>query len=201
MPLSTEVLCWLELLPLARDNAPLDTLEKMPVLFDVPSGDELALLVLEMLRLGNDRQSYRWLEESDGRAGADALEKGRALLRVIGPPFYSLLRALDQLGGPQVAPCVRQRVLGVWVEVGHRHPLAAHIKPPKGKILLLRPPRQWVLPERRSAMSTRWSSFSCPAAHAPARPALAASAYGDAALAAAGPADGAELWVLRRRHR
>src|SRR6185437_5629605 len=64
----------------------------------------------------------------------------------VGPPYYSLLRAIDQLGGPGVAPhAFVERAPGVWVELGHAHPLAANIRPPKGKLLLLRPPRNWIL--------------------------------------------------------
>lgn len=192
--LSTEVSCWLELLPLVPDDTPLDVLEQTPVLFDVPNGEELARLVLEMLRLGNDRQSYRWLEQTNHG------ESGRALLRVVGPPYYSLLRALDQLGGPAVAPhAFVERAPRVWVEVGQSHPLADKIKPPKGQILLLRPPRQWLmlpdetfrdiydivefhLPDKPS----RWQEGSLPR-----RLTVAPR------LRQAGPAEGAELWVLR----
>ncbi|MHB1426087.1 MAG: hypothetical protein ACYC3I_23230 [Gemmataceae bacterium] len=199
--LSTEVLCWVELLPLVRDDAPLDALEKTSVLFDVPSGEELSRLVLEMLRLGNDRQSYRWLEETDGRAGSrPRSENSRALLRVIGPPYYSLLRAIDQLGGPEIAPhAFVERAPNVWVEVGTRHPLEAHIKPPEAKILLLRPPRQWLLlPDapfrdiheivefQLPSDSTRWQDRPLP--HR-----LTVTPR----LRQAGSADGAELWVLR----
>ena len=63
--LKAEVSCWAEILPLDRDRAPADHLEQTPVLFDLASGDELARLVIEVLRLGNDRQGYRWLEEPD----------------------------------------------------------------------------------------------------------------------------------------
>jgi hypothetical protein len=192
--LCTDVSCWLELLPLLPDDAPLDVLEQTPVLFDVPSGEELARLVLEMLRLGNDRQSYRWLEQTSNG------ESGRALLRVVGPPYYSLLRALDQLGGPSVAPhALVERTPGVWVEVGQRHPLGDKIKPSKGQILLLRPPRQWlVLPEapfrdiyeivdfQLSDRPSHWQESALP--H---RLTVAPR------LRQAGPAEGAELWVLR----
>jgi hypothetical protein len=192
--LSTEVSCWLELLPLIRDDVPLDALGKTPVLFDVPNGEALSLLVLEILRLGNDRQSYRWLEEKSNG------DNCRALLRVVGPPYYSLLRALDQLGDPGTAPhAFLERVPGVWVEVGYRHPLGDSIKPPKEKILLLRPPRQWLMlpdspfrdiyeivefqiPDRTS----EWKDSSV-------RHRLVVAPR----LRQAGPADGAELWVLR----
>jgi hypothetical protein len=198
--LSTEVSSWLELLPLVRDDVPLDALEKTPVLFDVPSGEELGRLALEMLRLGNDRQSYRWLEMEEGARSRQNSESGRALLRVVGPPYYSLLRALDQLGGPGVAPhAFVERATGVWVEVAHRHPLIASIKPPKGKILLLSPPRRWLMvldaPFRDvydliefqiPDSPTCWQDSSLPQR-------LTVSPR----LRQAGPADGAELWVLR----
>ena len=192
--LNTEVSCWLELLPLVRDNTPLDTLEKIPVLFDVPSGEELARLVLEMLRLGNDRQSYRWLEETKKD------NSSRALLRVVGPPYYSLLRAIDQLGGPESAPhAFVERAASVWVEVGYRHPLEANILPPKGKILLLRPLRQWLtlldapfrdiyesIEFQIPGVATSWKDNPLP--HR-----LTVTPR----LRQAGSADGAELWVLR----
>src|SRR5262245_35341704 len=59
-----EVSCWAEILPLEHDRQPVLNLEQRPVLFDLANGEELARLVTEMLRLGNDRQSYRWLEEN-----------------------------------------------------------------------------------------------------------------------------------------
>ena len=192
--LSTEVSCWLELLPLVPGDTPIDVLEQSPVLFDVSSGEELSRIILEMLRLGNDRQSYRWLEETSNG------ESGRALLRVVGPPYYSLLRAIDQLGGPSIAPhAFVEQAPGVWVELGQNHPLAARIKVPKGKILLLRPPRHWLLladtpfrdiydivefqlPDGPS----RWRDSSLPQ-----RLTVVPR------LRQAGPSDGAELWVLR----
>src|SRR3954451_18510597 len=76
----TEVSSWAEILPLERDRAQTDRLEQTPVLFDVADGEELARLVIEVLRLGNDRQGFRWLENKDDG------ESTRALLRVVGPP-------------------------------------------------------------------------------------------------------------------
>jgi hypothetical protein len=201
--LSTEVSCWLELLPLVPDDTPLDRLEQTPVLFEVPRGDELPRLVLEMLRLGNDRQSFRWLEDAAngerGRVSAPS-DAGRALLRVVGPPYYSLLRAVDQLGGPGVAPhAFVERVPGVWVELGHRHPLVDTIRPPKGKLLLLRPPRHWtVIADAPFRDVYEMVEFQLPDG---------GTRYNDGPLQTrlrvaprlqqAGPAEGAELWVLR----
>jgi hypothetical protein len=76
---------WLALLPLVRTSGPPKIADKTPVLFDIHCGEQLAEVVAEMLRLGNDRQSFRQL------AGADSQ---RTLLRVLGPPYYTLLRAL-----------------------------------------------------------------------------------------------------------
>ncbi len=137
-PLETEVSCWAEILPLEHDRAPIDRLDSTPVLFDLVSSDDLAQLAIEMLRLGNDRQGYRWLE--------DASQPGvRALLRVVGPPYYTLLRAIDRIGGTKAPVAYLERYPRVWVEIGYSHPLLAQVKPPAGKILLLRPPRQWSL--------------------------------------------------------
>jgi hypothetical protein len=194
--LNVEVSCWLELLPLVPAAAPLDSLEKTPVLFDVPSGEELSRLVLEMLRLGNDRQSYRWLAETGTRTSPEC----RALLRAIGPPYYSLLRALDGIGGPEIAPhAYIERAPGVWVEVGQRHPLEANIKPAKGKIVLMRSPRNWLsLPDVPFRDIYDLVEFQLPGGVAawqdsplPHRLTVAPR------LRQAGPADGAELWVLR----
>jgi hypothetical protein len=182
-----EVSCWPELLPLQPDPRPLDRLPQTPVLFDLPGGEQLAGLVTEMLRLGNDRQSFRWLEPA------------RALLRVVGPPYYSLLQALDRHGGTS-APCAFvEQGPGVWVELGYVHPLAEHLKPPEGKILLLRPPRQWIVLDDGPFRDVyEVMEFSL---------AEAATAWKEGEftdrlrvaprLTPAGGADVAEMWVLR----
>lgn len=191
---NTPVSCWLELLPLVRDAVPLDTLGKTPVLFDVAGGAELSRLVLEMLRLGNDRQGYRWIEETK------TAENRRALLRVVGPPYYSLLRAIDRIGGAEIAPyAFMERAPRVWVEIGYRHPLESNIRAPKGKILLLRPPRQWTILADAPFRDiydivefqipdgpAQWED--CPLPH---RIEVAPR------LRQAGSVDGTELWVLR----
>src|SRR5947208_2354892 len=46
---------WLEALPLARNSQPPILTDQTPVLFELPAAD-VAHLVGEMLRLGNDRQ-------------------------------------------------------------------------------------------------------------------------------------------------
>ncbi|MFM7151496.1 MAG: hypothetical protein ACKO23_16850 [Gemmataceae bacterium] len=130
-----ELTCWAELLPLERTQ--LEPLApQLPVLFDLPSSEEMVRLAMEVLRLGNDRQGYRWLQEGEN--------SGRALLRIVGPPYYSLLRAVDQMGGAQAPVAYLERAPRIWVELGHTHPLLPLLKAPEGKVLLLRPPRQWV---------------------------------------------------------
>src|SRR5262249_18295607 len=133
--LSIDVCCWLQVLPVER-SSPADAAgqpsPQAPVLFELSHSDQLAELVGEILRLGNDRQGFRWLANGSAATG---------LLRVIGPPYYSLLRALDRQGNTAAPRAYLEQAPRVWVEVGHGHPFAQHIQPPKGQILLLRPPR------------------------------------------------------------
>src|SRR5260370_10499685 len=133
--LTTAVGSWLELLPLRPDPTPLEKPEQTPVLF-AAAGAALPGRANEILRLGNDRQSFRWLH-------ADDEPNGRALLRVFGPPYYSLLRALDRQGKETAPVAYVERPPRVWIELGHTHPLAARLKPPEGKLLVLRPPLNW----------------------------------------------------------
>ncbi len=107
------------------------------VLFLVP-GEDRALLALagEMLRLGCDRQELRLLE----RPG-EAL----ALLRVLSPPFYTLMAALDRVDGLRAflpSPAGQERV---WTELGYAHPLAANAKPAPGTLALIPGEGPWLL--------------------------------------------------------
>ena len=129
-----DVSCWPELLPLQTDSGRVDRPEQTPYLFDLASGEELARFVNEMLRLGNDRQSYRWLE-ADGSP--------RVLLRVVGPPYYTLLRVLDRNGNEAGPRAFLERAPGVWVELGWTHPFVEHLKPAAGQLLFLQPPGRW----------------------------------------------------------
>jgi hypothetical protein len=132
-----EVHCWLQLLPLQRIGDSLACPDQTTVLFELSASDQLPDLIGEMLRLDNDRQSFRWLENST--VGADC----RALLRVVGPPYYSLLRAIDASDAPTAPVAYVEQYPRVWVQLGFRHLLGEHIKAPEGQLLLLRPPTQW----------------------------------------------------------
>lgn len=192
--LTIDVCCWAELLPLQADPRPIDRLEQTPVLFDLAGGEQLAQLVVEILRLGNDRQGYRWLE-GDGKEDGQA----RALLRVVGPPYYSLLRALDRNGKSTGPSAFVERAPRVWVEVGQTHPLAEQVKPPEGKVLLLRPPRVWTLLDD-GPFRDIYEVLEFPLADAPARwheGELGQKIRVTPTLKPGGPPDGAELWVLR----
>src|SRR5262249_14016370 len=56
-----EITCWLQMLPVQRDPAPPTLSAQAAVLFELPDPSHLPGLVSEMLRLGNDRQGFRWL--------------------------------------------------------------------------------------------------------------------------------------------
>lgn len=130
---------WLQMFPLTRDRHPLEMGDKTPVLFEVTNPTQLAQLASEMLRLGNDRQSFCWL--GDG-------EQDKALLRVVGPPYYTLLRALETQDAALTA--YREAAPRVWIQLGWKHPLAEQLRPAAGQWLLLRPPHQWqAIPEAK----------------------------------------------------
>jgi hypothetical protein len=179
IPLAERCDCWPQLLPLERVGDRLPP-EQTPVLF-------------EILRLGNDRQSFRHLQGADGSE--------RVLLRVVGPPYYSLLRALDR-EAPEAGPVAYvEAAPHLWIEVGHTHPLAGLLKVPEGKLLLLRPPRDWTFLDNVPFRDVyEILEFPLPAAQ---------SAWRDAGpgprlrvplrLVPGGRAEPDELWVLRDR--
>jgi FtsH ternary system domain X7 len=192
--MSFKVSSWLELIPLQRDGGPLAPPEQAPVLFDLPSGQHLSRMVAEVLRLGNDRQSYRWLEETGKKSDAGV----RALLRVVGPPYYSLLRALD----PQGADATRaylERAPGVWVELGYTHALVGQIKAPEGQMILLRPPRHWTfLPEGQFKDVYEVLEFTLPGEKLGWKEGQVSNRLRvPLSLARGGGTEAAELWVLR----
>jgi hypothetical protein len=184
--------CWPQVVPLERSAGPQPVGPQTPVLFGLHDAAQLATLVAEMLRLGNDRQGFRWLEQ-DGRTCG--------LLRVVGPPYYSLLRALDRIGGDAAPRAFREQAPRVWVELGYRHPLGEQIKPPPGQLLLLGPPREWafhadapfrdiyeVLEFDLPAAEVRWHDAD-----------LERKLTVPLRLAGGGHGEPAELWVLRER--
>jgi hypothetical protein len=189
-PLSIDVCCWLQALPLEAASPMEQPSAQAPVLFELTGAGQLADLVAEILRLGNDRQSFRWLEN-----GGEV----RGLLRVIGPPYYSLLRALDRSGRDAAPRAYLEHSPRVWVEVGHTHPLLGHIKPPKNQLLLLRPPRDWtVIDEAPFQDIYDILEFELPEARPPWNPVpLKDRLCVPLRLTRGGRGVEAELWVLR----
>jgi hypothetical protein len=188
--LTTQTSCWAEILPLQPQAGPPAVTDQTHVLFAVTGGDALTELVSEIFRLGNDRQSFRWLEDRDGHS--------LALLRVVGPPYYSLLRALDRVGKDAAPTAFVERAPRVWVELGYAHSLAEHVKPPDGKLLLLQPPRCWTVLDNEpfrdvyDVLEFTVPDAPSPWADAPTTQRIRVTPT----LAPGGPADGAELWVL-----
>jgi hypothetical protein len=188
------VSCWAEILPLEKTPWHADELTQTPVLFDLVDGTELSRLVIETLRLGNDRQGYRWLQGGNDEATP------RALLRIVGPPYYTLLRAIDRIGGANAPVAYLERAPRLWLELGYTHPLLGKLKVPDGKILLVRPPRSWTLLEDVAFKDVyEITEFPLPAGlvrlhdTTQALPRIAVTP----SLRAGGSAEGAELWVLR----
>lgn len=139
------VSCWLQVVPVQKNPAPPQPTPQQVVLFELPSAKDLPGMVAEMLRLGNDRQSFRWVASA-----ADAADR-RVLLRVIGPPYYTLLRAIDAItvGKGEPVRAYTEQAPRVWVELGYSHPFADRVAPPADTMLLVRHPREWAfLPEQ-----------------------------------------------------
>jgi hypothetical protein len=189
-----DVSCWPQVLPVVREAGTPAVSTQQPVLFELADADDLPTLAAEMLRLGNDRQGFRWFA-----APGDA-DPRRVLLRVVGPPYYTLLRALDPsaAGTKGAVRAYLERAPRVWVEIGHAHPLAGQVRAPDGQLLLIRAPREWayldeapfqdvydVLQFQLPAAPRAWAETEAPGKMSvPLR------------LAAGNAADVPELWVL-----
>ena len=194
-----DVAHWLEALPFHRDPNPPALTDQTPVLFELSDAARLSAPVGEMLRLGNDRQAFRLVGRKANPVGLDdsTHPTDPALLKVIGPPYYSLLRAIDPVG-PDAPRAYVERFPRVWIEIGWTHPLAAKIRPPDGQILLLRPPAEWitigeapfhdvydVLDFQVSSTAVAWEDHPPDTLSVPLR------------LAPGATAEPAEMWVLR----
>ncbi len=187
------VSCWPQILPVVRDPNPPQLSSQAPVLFELESAADLPVIVNEMLRLGNDRQGLRWLSGD----GAD----DRVLLRVIGPPYYTLLRAIDQTasGTKGTVRAYVEAAPRVWVQVGYTHPLAAQVKLDEGQLVVLRPQRSWTyLPEAPFRDVYDALRFELPAAAVEwAESEIADKLTVPLRLVAGNATDAPELWVLR----
>jgi hypothetical protein len=129
----TAVSCWAELLPLRR--TPSLDVPGGPVLFLPADERELLPLAGELLRLGCDRQELCLAESGSGR---------RALLRASAPPYFTLTRAIDRLGGLRAFVPVIAGQHAVWMELGHTHPLARSLRASPGMLWLLPGEGRWM---------------------------------------------------------
>ena len=56
-----KITSWLQVLPVTKESGTPNISTQAAVLFELDSASDLPGLVTEMLRLGNDRQSVRWI--------------------------------------------------------------------------------------------------------------------------------------------
>ncbi|MFV8754905.1 hypothetical protein ACNOYE_30525 [Nannocystaceae bacterium ST9] len=121
-----EVGCWGEILPAAPAGEPAPPLGE--VLF-VSEGDEGFLrLSGELIRLGCEDQRLAFFVDGSGRR--------RNLCRVIDPPYYAVLRALDP-DDPLRAYAPTRLGGRVMVELGFRHPIADRFAAEPGQLILV----------------------------------------------------------------
>ncbi|CAN5326912.1 hypothetical protein BH11PLA2_BH11PLA2_01230 [soil metagenome] len=108
----------------------LEVTPQTPVLFHLRQASDLPVLTRELLRLGNDRQSYCTID-------------GDAFLKVIGPPYYTLLRAIDPSSAEKPLTAYVETAPRVWVQAEHSHPFANRLSVPESQLLLLTPQQPW----------------------------------------------------------
>ncbi|MCR9201542.1 MAG: hypothetical protein NXI04_23105 [Planctomycetaceae bacterium] len=153
----TECVSWLQLVPLQKEKGLTSVSDRGQAIFQLHDESLLPELVNEILRQGNDRQSYRKITGDDSCV----------LLRVIGVPYYSLLRATEQWAQGRMTAFI-ERAPRVWIEAGYQHPLAARISPHAGEHLLIDKTQRWQnLTERPFEDIYRQSEFLLPAAAEP----------------------------------
>ncbi len=145
MPEPIQACCWQQLIPVQKSKTD-DSAAIKTVLFTSRSAERFTALASEMIRLGNDRISYRYvdIEPSDGPSNNLEPTEQCILVRVIEPPYYTLVDVLDRSSSLEPVDEVvayREQAPRVWVRLGYEHPQASRIDPPAGHFLLIDPPR------------------------------------------------------------
>ena len=182
--------CWQQLIPLHRSSSD-QSLDARTVLFRVASVEKFTALASEMLRLGNDRIGYRAIQTESSEEVM--------LLRVIEPPYYTLVDLLDS-GSDKQATLYCEQAPRVWVRLRYQHPLATSIDPPAGHFLLIDPPNSFTFvaeaPFQDIYQALEVRLPAPPQAWQPAdlRPTLPISLK----LTSSGTSQAAELWVIRK---
>jgi hypothetical protein len=128
------VRCWAEAIAPVRIAVPV-----IPslVVFVTQTAAELLDLAAELVRLGCDRQEL--LVVPEGRSESAPVHPGsaRGVIRVVDPPTYTVVRAIDRERGLRVfAPDPAGQEL-VWTELGYRHPIAEQLRAEPGTLLLV----------------------------------------------------------------
>lgn len=124
-PSATTVRCWAEIVSVKKVREPEADIGQ--VLFVLPEDGSLCDLAGELIRLGCDR--FEWRSRGDEH-----------VIRAPAPPYYSLVRAMDQMAGIRAfipSPPGQDRV---YVEIGWEHPLASFLRPDPGQTLLVQGP-------------------------------------------------------------
>ena len=115
------VRCWAEAIALERIAVPA---APALVLLVTERAAGLVELAAELVRLGCDRQEL-------------VVAGARGVIRVVDPPTYTVIRALDREAGLRGYVPDPAGQLSVWSELGHRHPLAGRLGAEPGTLLLL----------------------------------------------------------------
>ncbi len=133
----TTVICWPQIIPLLPHSYSSEPANNEAILFYLDAED-LSEFVREILRLGNDRQSYYFLSNTDKHGT-------KVLLKVISPPYYSLLRAIDQLPFPSggTVTAFREQIPHLWVQWGYQYPYGESLEIAKNQMILLSAPSAW----------------------------------------------------------
>ena len=126
---------WLQIVPLQRDRQLEKIGDRTQVLFELRDESLLPELVNEILRLGNDRQSFRRVTLNG---------ESRILLRVIGAPYYSLLRASEKWATDSSIRVYVEQSPRVWIACGYRHPFESRLVPAAGQHLIVNAAGDWI---------------------------------------------------------
>jgi hypothetical protein len=121
-----EVACWGEILPATPTGEPVPPLGE--VLFVSEADEGFLRLSGELIRLGCEDQRLAFFVDAEGRR--------RNLCRVVDPPYYAVLRALDP--DDPLRAFTPTRLGGrVLVELGFGHPIADRFTAEPGQLVLV----------------------------------------------------------------
>lgn len=193
------VQCWPQFFELTKISET-EITDRTPVLFGFKTEEQFVRLASEIMRLGNDRQSYRFLDDPRGQF--------KGILRVFGPPYYSLLSAIEpsqRNGDPnssvQEILAFTERAPGIWIQFGYNHPLLSRVTVPAGEQLLIESSQHWHN-VKEAPYKDIYETLDIELPDSPIRledRPLEAKISVPLGLEVSGSGDPAELWVLKDR--